>query len=94
MQGVIVFIGIVAYIGGITFPLGFFALFVWSTAVFNADGTGIAMCVTGWLAYLSLIIVGMVRKSKVLFIILLAVLLANIAGCQLPHLTSAFSMGD
>jgi len=78
-----------ALVGGISFPMGLFACFVWSANLFESFGA--AMLIAGWMLYASLTIAGFIRPLRIVLGILCALLVLNIGGCHLPHTAGAFS---
>jgi len=69
----------VVLIGVPIFPLGLPALFVSNTSSFGR--ACIPLIVGGWVLFLGLGVIGACRKSRILFLILAVVLLANVGGC-------------
>jgi len=80
--------GILAVFGGMTFPLGLFAPFVWSANVFQMYGG--EMVLAGWIWYAALTIYGFVIPNRIVFWILCVLLVVNIGGCHLPQVAGSF----
>lgn len=80
--------GILAVLGGMTFPLGLFAPFVWNGDVFHTYGG--VMVVMGWVLYACLTIAGFIKPLRIVFWILCVILIVNIGGCHLPQVTETF----
>jgi hypothetical protein len=79
---------ILAYFGGMAFPLGLFAPFVWSPDTFGSYGG--AMFVTGWTLYGLLTVAGFIKPLRVVFWILFVLLVVNIGGCHLSQIGGSF----
>jgi hypothetical protein len=81
--GVCETLGQVAVFGGPTFPVGLFAWVIWSSDAVAHHW--MSVCAVGWLLYLSLIVAGLVRPGRGLFVVLCVLLVLNVGGCHLPQ---------
>ena len=78
-----------ALFGGLTFPIGL-ASFFCSARDFLADHMW-TFAVSGYIGYLALSITGAVKRSRSIFVILVALLLLNVVGCQLERTEGMFA---
>lgn len=78
----------IAVVGGITFPLGLFAPFVWNADLFQSYDD--EMVIAGWILYAALTLAGCIRPRKVLLWTICTLLVLNIGGCHLPQINGAF----
>jgi len=72
---------IIACVGGIVFPIGLCAVLVWSGHFLEHHGHVALFVGADWIAYLAVVIAGIVKPSKILFLTLLIMLILNIGGC-------------
>ena len=75
--------GYAALIGILTFPIGS-PFFIWID-VATVSRHLVMLSVTGYGFYLLIAVLGGRRQSLALFALLCALLIANIAGCQMNH---------
>jgi hypothetical protein len=69
--------------GAGVFPIGIPGCLIWSREAF-AD-YGIVFAFVGWGVYGLIILAGLIKPIRWLFIVLVILLFLNIAGCQLDH---------
>lgn len=80
----------IAWVGAISFPIGLCGVFIWSRRVLSHHF--IVFIVAGWLLHLSIMVYGIIRPRKVLFLGLMILLILNIGGCWLPHAASSIPL--
>jgi hypothetical protein len=76
--------------GFLYFPMGILGVFVWSSRFFESPMCAVAAAILGWVAYLTVIILGIRRPSWRLLWIFAGLAALNIAGCQCDHTVAAF----
>ncbi len=74
---------IIGVLGLHQFPLGLAAYFVWSKDFLIYHH--VLISAIGYSIYASLTVFGLIKPHRIAFIVLSALLLMNIAGCQLEH---------
>ena len=83
--------GGIACTGSIIFPIGLCSIFVWSSRLLETHAA--LFMIAGWITYLSVVIIGMIKPRKMIFLALLILLILNIGGCWLPHTQNSINLG-
>lgn len=80
-------------IGGLLyFPLGLVGLFVCDSDYLASHGS--ALVARMWLVYLTIVVTGMIKPSRLLLLVLVTLLVLNVGGCWLNHVEDAIFSGQ